>query len=197
MPRPSMVAQRKEEILDALEICILKDNLESTSLEKLAEQAQMKRSILRHYIGNRDDIIVALSERYLKIYSDQWQQTIAWLPDDGRLEGLMDVLFGERDQAYINKSIIADAIYAQAKRIDAVREHHQTSMKQSIAMISQELKRAYPEAEMQRIELVARGILANYLHSESLLPLGQTEDIKKLKQVSLMLLQLLSFNECA
>lgn len=203
MPRPSMAAQRKEEILDALEQCILQDSLESTSLEKLAEQAKMKRSILRHYIGNRDDIIVALSERYLAIYDAQWQQTIEWLPDEEnptlndhsetspRLTTLMDILFGERDQEYINKSIIADAIYAQAKRLEAVREHQLQSMNQSIELISQELSKAYPEADSDKIELVSRGILAAYLHSESLLPFGSTTEISKLKQVSLLLLNLL------
>lgn len=207
MPRPSMAAQRKEEILDALEACILQDSLETTSLEKLAEQAQMKRSILRHYIGNRDDIIVALSERYLNAYDEQWQATIACLPhsnvspnsadspalacENTRLLTLIDILFGERDQFYINKSIIADAIYAQAKRLTAVREHQQKSLNQSIEIISMELMKAQPNASSHKVDLVARGIMASYLHSESLLPLGYQEEIKKLKEVSLLLLRLL------
>ena len=64
MPRPSMANQRREEILDALERCILEKGIQATSLEYLADKANMKRTILRHYIGNRDDIICALSQRW-------------------------------------------------------------------------------------------------------------------------------------
>lgn len=192
MPRPSMAAQRKEEILDAFEECILQDSLETTSLEKLAEHAGMKRSILRHYIGNRDDIIVALSERYLGYYDDQWKQTIAWLPDSQRMPAMIDILFGERNQVYVEKSIVGDAIYAQAKRLDAVRAHQITSMNQSMTALRTELKNDYPNAQDDNITLVARGILANYLNSESLLPFGLKQEVEQLKQVSLLLLSTLA-----
>ena len=195
MPRPSMAAQRKEEILDALEACILQDSLEATSLEKLAEQAQMKRSILRHYIGNRDDIIIALSERYQRYYTDLWEQTLAWLPDKNRVPVLLEMLFEERNQAYINKSIVGDAIYAQAKRLGKVREHQLASMQESIQILSDEFRLAYPDAEPEKYGLVARGILSNYLQSESLLPLGQWDEIEKLKSVSLLLIKLLASDD--
>lgn len=188
MPRPSMVAQRKEEILDALEQCILNDSLEATSLEKLAEQAKMKRSILRHYIGNRDDIIVALSERYLQYYEVQWQQTKEWLPSKNRLPMLIDILFGERNQEYIDKSIVGEAIYSQAKRLEKVRAHQLANMERSINCISEELNTAYPEVTKEKLNLVARGILAAYMNSESFLPLGLNKEIAELKQMCLMLI---------
>ena len=71
MARPSMAAQRIEEILDALEICILQNGIQASSLENIAETAGMKRTILRHYIGNRDDIICALSARLKDKYTAQ------------------------------------------------------------------------------------------------------------------------------
>lgn len=191
MPRPSMAAQRKEEILDAFELCILQESLEATSLEKLAEQANMKRSILRHYIGNKDDIIVALSERYLNYYEQQWEQTLAWLPDKNRLPALVEILFGERNQTYIEKSVVGDAIYSQAKRLEPVREHQLSSMQQSINIISQELRVAFPANDDGKIALVARGILAVYMNSESFLPLNLWKEIAELKQVAEMLIDTL------
>lgn len=192
MPRPSMAAQRKEEILDAFEQCILQDSLETTSLEKLAEQAKMKRSILRHYIGNRDDIIIALSERFKTYYQEQWQLTLAMLPEVNRLSTLLDILFAERDQAYINKSIVGEAIFAQAKRLDTVRTHQLSSMKESIDVITQELKRAFPKVQTERISLVARGILSAYMNGESFLLLGLYKEIAELKQLCELLINTLS-----
>lgn len=192
MPRPSMAAQRKEEILDAFEQCILQDSLETTSLEKLAEQAKMKRSILRHYIGNRDDIIVALSERYANYYDQQWQQTLACLPKQNRVPVLIDILFAPRDEAYVNQSVVGDAIYAQAKHIERVRTHQLASMRQSVSILIDELQRAYPQATETKVKLVARGVLSHYLSSESILPLGLHQEIAELKQVSLLLIATLS-----
>ena len=191
MPRPSLAAKRKEEILDAFEQCILEESLEATSLEKLAEKANMKRSILRHYIGNRDDIIVALSERYQAYYSELWRQTKEWLPERNRMTVLIEMLFADRNQDYINKSIIGDAIYAQAKRLDQVRQHQLQAMQEAIQLLIGELNQAYPNAQEEKLHLIARGILSNYLHSEALLPLKFWEEIEQLKSVSLLLLKLL------
>ncbi|TDF42168.1 TetR/AcrR family transcriptional regulator [Alteromonadaceae bacterium M269] len=191
MPRPNMVAKRTEEILDAFEQCILEASLEATSLEKLAEKAAMKRSLLRHYIGNRDDIIIALCERYQNYYSELWRQTAEWLPEKNRVEALIEMLFAERNQTYIDKCIVGEAVYAQAKRLDQVRQYQVQAIQQSIQILVSELKRAYPNAKGEKQYLIARAILSNYLQSEALLPLNFHEEIGELKSVSLMLLKLL------
>ena len=184
MPRPSLAAKRKEEILDAFEICILRDSLEATSLENLAKQAKMKRSILRHYIGNRDDIIVALSERYRQYFHVQWQQTIDWLPEENRIPALISILFDERSQTYVERSIVGDALFSQSKRLEKVRQHQLETSRESIGIITQELNKAWPGATEEKCELVATTVYANYMYSESLLPLGLPDEIKKLKAAS-------------
>ena len=194
MPRPSLAAQRKEEILDAFEQCILRDSLEATSLENLAKQAQMKRSILRHYIGNRDDIIIALSERYREYFKLQWRQTLEWLPVKGRIDALISVLFDERSKAYVERSVIGDAIHAQSKRLEKVREHQLDTMRESIDIISQELAKEFPNARKQNCELVATTVYSNYLNSEALLPLGLPDEITRLKAASELAIKVLEGN---
>ena len=54
MGRPDLTEVRTAEILDAFERCVARFGLEGSSLERDAEEAGMKRSILRHYIGNRN-----------------------------------------------------------------------------------------------------------------------------------------------
>ena len=191
MPRPSMAAQRKEEILDALERCILNDSLDGTSLEKLAEEAKMKRSILRHYIGNRDDIVCALSARYRQHYSAQWESVMTWLPSSNRVKALLDTLFDERNQDYIDRVIVSQSLFAQAKRLEQVRDDQFAATEESLAIIENELKREYPEADPNHVELVTRGILSNYLYAESLLPVGKYEESEKYKALCVLLLKLL------
>lgn len=192
MARPSMAGQRREEILDALEQCILSKGIQATSLENIAETANMKRTILRHYIGNRDDIIVALSERWANKYSQQWLELLSWLPSKNRVEALVDTLFSSRSQEMINNTIIGEALFSEAKRLAPIREHQQQTMQEFVDHFMTESSAQHPETDQQRVELVAYGIYSNYLMSESLLPLGLFDEMYKLKQVSMLLCSQLS-----
>ena len=78
MGRPSLAEQRKEEILDAFGRCVAKFGLEGSSLEKIAEEAGMRRSILRHYLGNRDEMVIALAK---KVIGEYRSSTKAFLKD--------------------------------------------------------------------------------------------------------------------
>ncbi|TMP26884.1 hypothetical protein CWB99_17455 [Pseudoalteromonas rubra] len=187
MARPSMAAQRTEEILDALEACILKYGIQTTSLENIAETAGVKRTILRHYIGNRDDIICALSTRLRSRYSEQWQQVLHWLPSTNKIESIIDALFTVGSQERINATIIGEAIFSEAKRLPAIKQDQTSIMDEFITIISDVLRHEYPDANPDKVELVAHGIYANYLLSESFLPLTLVDQVYKLKAASKLL----------
>ena len=181
MARPSMAGQLREEILYAVEICILEKVIQATSLEYLAETAKMKRTILRHYIGNRDDIICALSARWSGNYQAQWEETLNWLPGTARLESLIDILFSPRSEEYVNNTIIGEALFSEAKRLEAVKQDQKKNMTEFINIVNNELTNQFAKSDKTKINLVAHGIHANYLMSESLLPLGMTDEIEQLK----------------
>ena len=52
----------------------------------------------------------------------------------------------------------------------------------------------YPDTDPEKIELVAHALYANYLMSESLIPLKMVDEIHKLKQASRLLCQVLATN---
>ncbi|WDE07412.1 TetR/AcrR family transcriptional regulator [Thalassomonas viridans] len=187
MARPSMAGQRREEILDALEQCILEKGIQATSLENIAETAGMKRTILRHYIGNRDDIICALSQRWAEKYSQQWQELLAWLPGSNRAQALIDALFSAGSKDKVNNTIIGEAIFSEAKRLEPIKLHQKQTMQEFIRHLIREFSTQYPGSDESTIELVSYGIYSNYLMSESLLPLGMLDEIYKLKQASVLL----------
>ena len=68
MGRPNLTEIRSAEILDAFERCVARYGLEESSLERVADEAGMKRSILRHYVGNREDLVQGLAERVVTKY---------------------------------------------------------------------------------------------------------------------------------
>ncbi len=187
MGRPSMAAQRAEEILDALEVCIIEKGIQATSLENIADTAGFKRSILRHYIGNRDEIICALSARWSLAYSAQWTELLNWLPNENRTESLIDSMFVIGSKERVNNTIIGEALFSEAKRLPSIRQDQEKIMADFINHVGSILTNDYPDADASKIELVSHGIYANYLLAESLLPLKLIDQIHKLKQTSKIL----------
>lgn len=183
-----MAEQRKEEILDAFEKCILEKGIQATSLEFIAEKANMKRTILRHYLGNKDEIITALSRRWSLKYQQQWQQTLDWLPNSQRVEAIIDILFTPRTKEYVEDTIIGEALFSEAKRLEGIKQDQHKNMNAFIHILTTELSRQFPNAGRDELELVAYSIHANYLVSESLLPLGLQSEVGRLKQASLFII---------
>lgn len=63
MPRPKIDTERREQILEALEIVVLKEGLAKTTLSKVAVLAGLPRPLIRYYAGNRDSLIQLLFDR--------------------------------------------------------------------------------------------------------------------------------------
>ncbi len=192
MARPSLAPQRIEEILNALEVCILKYGIQATSLENIAETAGMKRTILRHYIGNRDDIICALSKRWRHKYSEQWQQIVAWLPTKNRSEAMIEALFTVGSADRVNATIIGEAIFSEAKRLPSIKEDQQHIMLEFHQYVSDALKVDFTDACDNKVNLVSHGVYASYLMAESLLPLKLIEQVHQLKMSAKLLCSTLS-----
>jgi len=187
MGRPSMAAQRAEEILDALEACIIEKGIQATSLENIADKAGFKRSILRHYIGNRDEIICALSTRWSKKYTVQWQELLSWIPNENSSDNLIDAMFVIGSKERVENTIIGEALFSEAKRLPSIKQDQEKIMVAFIKHFSNILSTDFPNADSDKIELVSHGIYANYLLAESFLPLKLTNQIHKLKLSSKLL----------
>ncbi|MEM7479305.1 MAG: TetR/AcrR family transcriptional regulator, partial [Planctomycetota bacterium] len=93
MGRPNLAEVRKVEILDAFERCVARFGLEGSSLEHIADEAGMKRSILRHYIGNRDDLVEALAGRVVQKYRGYVDCFVESVSSKNRVNQLIDFLF--------------------------------------------------------------------------------------------------------
>ncbi len=191
MGRPSMAAQRVEEILDALEACIIEKGIQATSLENIADKAGFKRTILRHYIGNRDEIICALSTRWSQIYAAQWKEMLKWLPNENRSESLIDAMFviGSKERA--ESTVIGEALFSEAKRLPPIKQDQEKIMIDFISHVSDVITGEYPQADAVKVELISHGIYANYLLAESFLPLKLIDQVHKLKQSSKLLCSVL------
>jgi AcrR family transcriptional regulator len=82
MARPSVADERREQILAAFEDCVVRQGLDRTTLNDIAEAAGQPRSLIRHFTGNRENLVSLLIERVLARTEAQMQAVHAALEDD-------------------------------------------------------------------------------------------------------------------
>lgn len=171
MARPSMSAARTAQIIAAFERCVARRGLEATSLEDIAQEAGLQRSILRHYVGNRADLIEALAVTITENYNRQMEALLEWLPDEGRLSKLLDVLFPRTPHSDSGQITVIEELIATAETYPRTRAVLNAYVETFVGQVESELKRAYPNAPRRNRWQVAYGIVAIYFNQEALVTL--------------------------
>lgn len=176
MPRPSLKNVRSKEILRAFAACVARFGLEGATQERIAEAAGVKRTILRHYLGNRDAMIEALIDHVAADFDAQTAMLVAALPADNRLSALLDLLFGAAPTTAPESILVFQALVAAAERYPKARRALWDSTSRFAAALEGELRRANPDASATALSDVALGVMGIYFSAESLAPLEPSGD---------------------
>lgn len=167
MPRPSQKTERLNEILQAFQRCILRHGLAGSSLELVAKEAGLQRSLIRHFAGNRDELIRSLACSIVDEMDREWHQFIKLLPEQGATSWLLDGLFSSREGANEKQRIISILARESAENRE-LRTILDDWMKRFIDDIERILEREYPEATHASWSAVAFGICSIYMHLDSM-----------------------------
>ncbi|MGI9509216.1 MAG: TetR/AcrR family transcriptional regulator [Geminicoccaceae bacterium] len=171
MPRPSLKDVRSAEILAAFASCVARFGLEGATQERIAEAAGVKRTILRHYLGNRDDMIDALIDFVVADFDAQSQALFDALPNTDRVPVLLDVLFGASGRTNPDMVLVFEALVAAVDRYPKAREALLAWTRRFIDAVEAELAMAFPTAAKDKIAAAGHGIVALYFNADSLHPL--------------------------
>jgi len=155
MGRKSLALERREQILDAFERCIQKYGFEKSSLEKIAQEAGVKRSIIRHYIGNRDDLIKAMIDRMILIYRQKVTTLIKNLPEANIIPELLNKLFDDKPMGEFHQhNEIVMALWKTHQQDPYINKLLFTLYQEFKDLIAQVLSYAYPQlSEKERLAL--------------------------------------------
>jgi AcrR family transcriptional regulator len=110
MGRKSLKTERVNEILDAFERCLSAKGLQSTTLENIAQEAGMARRMIRHYIGNREDVIDAAVERIIENFTQSIFKTIDQFNHKERFNAAIDYIFSEAFNALPATKLVASLL---------------------------------------------------------------------------------------
>ena len=112
MGRKSLEKIRTQQLLDAFIACIPENGVDGTSLEKIAEKAGVTRSIIRHYIGNREVLIAELIDHIIQTSLVEFDQILND-PQKSMEERLNIALFAPRDNWQTDKIILNELVNAK------------------------------------------------------------------------------------
>ncbi|MEO1201626.1 MAG: TetR/AcrR family transcriptional regulator [Pseudomonadota bacterium] len=171
MPRPSLKKERRAEILEAFGRCIARYGVEGATLERIAEQAGLARSLIRHNIGNKDELLDAFLDDFLDRADAESNELFENLPSEGRVATMIDWLFSSQPADSKVVSVTNALISAAIDRPVLARRLRDWTASFT-DRIGRELDAAFPDSPADDIEAVASGVAAIYFNFDTMVPLG-------------------------
>jgi TetR/AcrR family transcriptional regulator, transcriptional repressor of bet genes len=99
MPRKNMQKEKRRQILDALDACLLKKPFLKTSIKDIAREAGVNHGVMHYYFKSKDDILLHYIdftiEKYNAVYSE-WFESISKVGMDEReiIEEALKLMIG-------------------------------------------------------------------------------------------------------
>ncbi|MGN6678923.1 MAG: TetR/AcrR family transcriptional regulator [Streptosporangiaceae bacterium] len=171
MGRPSMAAERHEQILDAVTRCVGLYGLDGTTLERVAEASGFSRGHVRHYVGNRDEMLRAFRERLTFKYVQSTEQMCAAAEPGQRGSTIVQFLFGQEWAPGVDNAAI-DALMWAAARDEDVRDQLRVSYLSIERTLTNALRDDYPEAPAAECASTAYALLCLAFAHSTLLELS-------------------------
>jgi len=167
MGRPSLASTRRPQILRAFEDCVLKYGLEDSSLERIAQQAGVRRSLIRHYFGNRDELTEALIAGIIERTVAESRDLASTAEEGGGAGALAAYLTGpgfadKRDDALV------DALMAASHRDPGLRAQLRRKYQAFQRAIEQQLRCSFPSARTEDIRATSYGLMCLAVGSASM-----------------------------
>ena len=174
MARPSLKETRSEEILDAFIQCVARYGLDGSTTERIAETANVGRPLLRHYLGNRDEMVTRLLDHVTSRFTKMTDELVNSLPQKNRFETLMNRLFERKTNASENAAVF-QALVAASDRHKEIRKPLISFITRFEKAITVEIMREKPKTDIETCRIAASGISAIYFNTDAIMPLKPTK----------------------
>lgn len=172
MPRPSLKDQRSAEILDAYLTCVARFGLEGATQERIAAEAGVKRPLLRHYLGNRDEMIMALAAHVIEGFAAVTEALDAALQSVNSAQEMVDLLFADGHENDPRLTLVWQALAASAADQPEMRQQLLDSFARFLDVITQTLRRLAPGSSDLRVQAVTQGVAAALVNFDAMSPLA-------------------------
>jgi len=170
MGRPPKFEERSEEIMLAFEACVLRKGLLATTLADVAEESGLPRSLVRYFMGNRDDMVDRLIERLMRLA----QSRLDAVRDEAgevSVDRMLDAYFGEIFADERSNALMGELWYLA--RTDAhIRQRVHDVYSYAIGLLNDAIARQHPHSAPARRQATAYAVLSLVLGQSSLVDFG-------------------------
>ncbi|MGB0867643.1 MAG: TetR/AcrR family transcriptional regulator [Granulosicoccaceae bacterium] len=177
MPRPSKRDERREEILKAYGRCLARFGVEGSTLERVANEAGLARALIRHNVGNKDELLLAFVEYFIAQDNQNTDAFFADLPKKNRVKALVRYLF-DFDYPRDDSTRIGNALLTAGSEHPALAAKLRAWPSSFIRHLDRELASAFPEAKPRARKAVAAGIASIYINCETWSELGEDAEFR-------------------
>jgi AcrR family transcriptional regulator len=153
-----MAPVRREQILDAVEVCIIEGGIDGVTFAQVARQAGVRTSIVPHYFGSKGALMAAMVDRVLDRVQALLDSSLDGVQDRALLDRLLDVLFGGR-LAVPAVVVVLDQLRASAYFNESTRERLVEMYRHFEALAADALGEIFPDAEPAQRRAVSYALL--------------------------------------
>lgn len=175
--RPSLMALRRGQIVDAFIALVARNGLEAVTLDDISAAANVQRSSVRHFVGNRNQLIAAaiveLSERYARSIREAAGGV-------GGIDELIAMMFSPDWLADIDDTDRAlRSLVEEAVRDEQLVDHVRRAVDALMAEIQAALRRDLPEVPAAQIRETAYSLVCLVEHNKFMQRLGYPTSLSK------------------
>ncbi len=170
MPRPSLKDTRTDEILEAFMRCVARYGLDGSTLERISEEAGIGRPLLRHYLGNREQMVAQFIDYVTRKFDGMTTELFDALPETNRMDVLIGALFGREDYQPDNAAVF-QAMVAASDRYPGIRASLLKFITGFEERVAGEIQRQKPQADAGSCAIAASGLTAIYFNTAAIMPL--------------------------
>lgn len=163
MARPSVAAERREQILDATMTTIAEHGIRGATLDRIADTAGMSRGHVRHFVGNRDRLLL---DTAVAVFGDDSGRVSSILPpgvDD--ISNALDYLFGVEFLSPDRENAVVLGLVELSRTTPPIADVLTASYTATRTQLAQLVAQAYPDASADACLTVAYGVLTCALGS--------------------------------
>lgn len=165
-----MAPERRTQVLDAFIALVGEHGLEAVTLDQVAQEAGVQRPVIRHFVGNRAELIRQAVDRIAEVYEAEIRTVIGPSPDVGTL---LDTLFGETWVEGVGGHDAAfDALLLEAAREPGTAAAVRRAYAVLLDEVASALRRHAPGADESMVRDTAYAITCLAEHNATMIALG-------------------------
>ena len=174
MPRPSIRKRRAEEILEAYEQCIALYGVDGATQKRIATHAGMARPLLRHHVGNNNELLLKATQRFITRSQDK-MDICREIDYQTPIEFLEYLFLSESDEKDIT---IASSLIIAAQTQPDIQNMMKEWLENIEDIFLSVLSPFYPRISRQYLKMIIDGIIGLLFHAGTFSPLKEEEPLK-------------------